>query len=415
MNSALNIDSKVLPGLDDELLMQVVIKNGEAKVFDRIVRANVEDEVIRLVNDVARETHSNVTAMEQSLTDHVMRARSQWQKTKGGDAQDLGGFQGRFISSADLAGLDVRPRWLVKNVLVADQPALLGGPKKSLKTSVGIDLALSLGSGKPFLGRFEVPQRVKVAVLSGESGSATIKETALRIAKAKGIELSACDVVWGFDLPRLGVSADLMALSAALRDNGVGVLLVDPVYLCMLSGVQDVQANNMFSVGPLLAKVTAACRQTGTTVVLVHHTTKLASMQRTLVGEPLELEDLAYSGFQEVARQWFLVNRRQKYEPGTGQHLLWMNLGGSAGFSGCWGIDVEEGRLNEEFQGRRWQVAVRSMDEAMKAVVRQKEQAKSEKKKAKIDEIKARLRTVLRELPDGETVTKLAELIGQSR
>jgi hypothetical protein len=123
-----------------------------------------------------------------------------------------------------------------------------------------LDAALSLGSGKSFLGKFEVPERLKVAVLSGESGQITVRETALRVAASKGVKLAACDVLWGFDLPRLGVEEDLTALSAGLRDNGVQVVFIDPAYLCLLAGTPDLQANNMFQVGPLLLRVAKICQ-----------------------------------------------------------------------------------------------------------------------------------------------------------
>src|SRR5262249_19920687 len=155
----------------------------------------------------------------------------------------------------------------------------------------------------PFLGKFEDPERVKVAVLSGDSGQITIRETALRVAPFKGVKLSACEGVWGFDLPRLGVDEDLLALSAGVRDNGVGVVFIDPAYLCLLAGTSDLQANNMFQVGPLLLRIARICQENGTTLVLVHHTTKPVGMLRMQSGEPLELEDLAYAGFQEFARQ----------------------------------------------------------------------------------------------------------------
>src|SRR5207253_2151692 len=142
--------------------------------------------------------------------------------------------------------------------------------------------------------------------------------------------------------------------------------------------------NNMFQVGPLLLRIARVCREAGTTLVLVHHTTKPAGMLRMQAGEPLELEDLAYSGFQEFARQWLLVNRRQKYEAGSGEHLLWLNLGGSAGHSGCWGLDIDEGKLDENFGGRGWQVQVRTMDEAFKALSCEKEKRKETVKEDKL-------------------------------
>jgi replicative DNA helicase len=413
MNGPFQISSEPVLSMN-ELLLRVVVRDGGTRVFDQVVPAEDNDAVIRLFDEAAAATGVPVTEMEQELADHVFRARA-WHKANAGKQQAAGGFEPNFLTSAALEQMDARHRWLIKHVLVRDQPVLLGGPKKSLKTSIMLDAALSLGSGRPFLGRFEVPERLNVAVLSGESGQITIRETALRVAQAKGVKLAACDVLWGFDLPRLGVEEDLQALSAALRDNQVGVVFIDPAYLCLLAGASDLQANNMFQVGPLLLRVAKVCAEAGTTLVLVHHTTKPAGMLRMQTGEPLELEDLAYSGFQEFARQWVLINRRQKYEPGTGKHLLWLNLGGSAGHSGCWGLDIDEGKLNDDFGGRRWLVQVRSMEEALKGISEAKERARDGRRKAKLDELKGKLRQALRDLPGGDTVTRLAQLIGESR
>ena len=49
------------------------------------------------------------------------------------------------------------------------------GPQKSLKTSVAWDLAISLITGKPFLGRFEVNRFASVAFFSGEGGLGSSK------------------------------------------------------------------------------------------------------------------------------------------------------------------------------------------------------------------------------------------------
>ncbi|MBX3438247.1 MAG: AAA family ATPase [Planctomycetaceae bacterium] len=261
----------------------------------------------------------------------------------------------KFIPAAEFDAGDYRQEYLISNVLVAGQPCIIGGPSKSLKTSIAVALAIALGAGMPFLSYFCVPRRLRVAVLSGESGAATLQETARRIAKSKGIELAETLTFWGFDLPQLSRPDHLEALIVAIREIEADVIIIDPAYLCLLDQGLAESAGNVFRMGNILRELAKVGTETGCTLILCHHTTKAAARGN----EPLSLEDMSQSGFAEFARQWLLVNRRKAYEHGTGEHKLWLNVGGSAGHSGLYAIDVDEGNIRDDFTGRYWSVSVR--------------------------------------------------------
>jgi hypothetical protein len=265
-------------------------------------------------------------------------------------------YQFRPLTSRELAEGDFSLEWHVKRVLVQGQPTILGAPLKGLKTTTAADLALSLGTGKKFLGFFDVHKPVRVAMVSGESGKATIQETARRISAAKGVPLAEADVLWDFDLPCLTDVTDVAALCDGIAKREVKVLVLDPLFLCLLAGDlgAKLDAANMFQMGPVFRHFAREILAAGATPILLHHAPK-----HVPAGNPLELDQLAYGGVSEFSRQWLLLNRRDPYDANMpGSHRLWLGIGGSCGQSGLWGLDIEEGELQEDFTGRGWEVTV---------------------------------------------------------
>jgi len=286
-------------------------------------------------------------------------------------------FKLDIVGSSEFVRSIYTREWFIKRILVKQRPCVFGGPQKSLKTSQVIDLVISLATATRFMGEFEVPHPTKVLLISGESGAGVIQETMRRVSKAKGIDPEDLEgfAFWGFSLPQLNDPEQLAALGRFIQENGIEVVIIDPLYLCLLTGGKKIDPANLFEVGPLLKQVCDLCLNAGATPLLVHHFRK----NRENPFGPPEMEDLAFAGIQEFARQWILVNRRERYEPGSGHHKLWLSVGGSDGHSGEWGVDVSEGTIADDFQDREWNVTVHRAAEARAVAKEIATTAKAEK------------------------------------
>ena len=300
------------------------------------------------------------------------------------------------ITAAELDAGFYELEYHLAGCMSVGQPLILAGPKKALKTSIMLDAFISIASGKPFLGKIEVTKPGRVAVMSGESGLATLQESCRRISRSKGLRFGdLAGFIISPDLPQIAKPDHLEALRQFLIADEITAVGIDPAYLAMPGD----DPANMFKMGDYLRGVAQVCTDCGVTLALAHHTKK----NLTEPFQPLELDAIAWSGFGEFARQWQLVNRREPYIPGSGEHRLWFSVGGSAGHSALWALDVSEG----EYDGvtpRVWEVSLTTAGNARESAKQEQSERREHNRKVKwkaaVDECKEAIANALMLVPD---------------
>lgn len=311
------------------------------------------------------------------------------------------------MTAAELAFSDITTEFVVPRVLVAGQAMEFVGPMKTLKTSLLIDLALSVSTATPFLRHFPVPAALPVVLMSAESGLAKLKGTLHRVAYAAGVDLSGVqNLHLTASVPHFGDLVDMDALGRMLRDREAAVLGIDPLYFCLDGDNQG----NLSAQGAQLRAISEVCLAENVTLILCHHTQK--ATLHTL--EPLDLSAISGAGHGEFARQWTIVSRRSPYQH-DGFHEMWLVIGGSEGHGGCWALDVDEGHPDDP-GGRKWDVVLRSADEA-RSEARDRHQENQETKRTQAVEARTeadskRIVNVLVKHPDGETKNVIRDAAG---
>jgi len=325
-----------------------------------------------------------------------------------------GRFHISVVTSADLDAATFNTEYFVPYLLAKSEPAIVAAPQKSLKTSLmGADLLLSIAFGDRFAGYFEAGAPHRVLFMSGESGFSTLQETARRICASKGRELrDATNMLWSEQLPQFGSVAHIEETRRVIRDNGVQLLAIDPCYLSM----PGADAGNLFIQGGMMRDMAFMVREENCSLLLIHHT-KNVPPQRA--HEPLELSDIAWAGFQEFARQWFLINRRKPYDPDSnGEHYLWLNVGSSAGHGGLWGVNIIEGRRSAS-TARFWDISVCKGADARQTLVEEEQAHRTNRREADraaaVDSAYEKILQAFVYFPEGATKRRVRERIGQLR
>ena len=268
--------------------------------------------------------------------------------------------------------------FLVNEVLVRGQGGIVGGPTKSCKTNIMMDLALSIANGSPFLGCPEfATKQAPVLFCSYETGEARSQMVYRAICEARGLDPAKQDqFLFTTQIPKICDAEWLKNLRKRLIERETQVLLIDPLYISVGDRLRGDQAG-VLQLGDTMEAVSDIGVECQCTVLLAHHVTKSASRKFT----PMDLVDLSGGGISEFMRQWILLSRRSDFRVGSGHHELHFNAGGSAGHGILKAVDIEEGDSHTQMLTNTlgWDVTVRDMAHAhADDVMRRQEQQDAE-------------------------------------
>jgi RecA-family ATPase len=281
---------------------------------------------------------------------------------------------------------DLNEQFIIDQVLIENQPAIIGGAFKTLKTTLLVMQALSLCSGEKFLGRYDVFSRKRVLFCSAESGKRKIRNSIFAVAKQMGISVAELrdsgflQLSWW--VPKVN-SAEVMEYFMNEVDRAQAeIVMLDPLYQAL-----DDQQASMILNGQQLASLCNYILDAGATPICCDHVKRSSENARNR--EPLELDDISGAGKAEYFRQWMLVSRRAKFAPEENRkpHELWLSIGGSEGHSSQLALDVvelfdDQGHMTIEVATQQRSEMLQHRQESSKD---KKEQAKEKAFQEKLD------------------------------
>jgi hypothetical protein len=177
------------------------------------------------------------------------------------------------VRVAELASDEIAERWLVEQLWCAKSVGVIGGAPKCAKTWLGLDMALSVATGTPCLGKYTVPEPGPVLVYLAEDALPAVRERIDGMARHRGLDLDQVEIhVITTPVLRLDQDRDRTRLWETVRRLRPRLLVLDP--LVRLHGIDE---NHAGDVAELLAYFRSLQRQLGLSVLLVHHTRKNAA------------------------------------------------------------------------------------------------------------------------------------------
>lgn len=200
-----------------------------------------------------------------------------------------------FVGYAQFLSTHIEaPRWLIEDIWSGGSHGIVGGEPKTSKSTFTLAMGLSVATGVPFLGTFQVPASSVGPVLMIQeenapwvmqdrlrklaSYSGLIPRQAIEVTEARAGAIAAQTVRldfpqeapfrflnnYGFDLTD---DEDRDLLEEEVRREGARMVILDPLYLLM--GGTNVNAQH--EVGPLMQWLMALRYNHNCAVVVVHH------------------------------------------------------------------------------------------------------------------------------------------------
>ena len=160
--------------------------------------------------------------------------------------------------------------WLIRSLWGRAAVGIIGGAPKCCKSWLGLDMAISVASGTPALGRFAVDAPGPALVFLAEDALPTVRGRIDAICQHRRLDIAALDLhVITAPALRLDLPRDQQLLAATVAQIRPRLLLLDP-----LVRLHRLDENSASEISGLLGFLRELQRAADVAIVLVHHASK---------------------------------------------------------------------------------------------------------------------------------------------
>lgn len=165
--------------------------------------------------------------------------------------------------------------WLIESLWLESAAGIIGGQPKCCKSWLGLDMAVSVASNTPCLGRFSVTDPGPALVYLAEDSIEEVKKRVQCICNSRNLCINTVNlIVITAPTLRLDSEWDQKKLSATIERISPKLLLLDP-----LVRLHRLDENNAKDIAGLLGFLREIQRKTKCAVVLTHHASKRACVR----------------------------------------------------------------------------------------------------------------------------------------
>ncbi|MFH1466891.1 MAG: AAA family ATPase [Pseudomonadota bacterium] len=176
------------------------------------------------------------------------------------------------VRACDLDADPPEARWLISQVWVRQGVGVVGGHPKLGKSWMGLDMAISVASGTPCLGRFPVERPGPAVVFLAEDGLGAVRSRIDAICTHRRLDLHRLPLhVITAPVLRLDTAEHQAALHATIEKLQPRLLVLDP-----LVRLHRLDENSSSDMSGLLGFLRELQRKWGVAIALVHHASKRA-------------------------------------------------------------------------------------------------------------------------------------------
>ena len=184
----------------------------------------------------------------------------------------------------ELLEFDQRPQWLVQDIWMEKNVGWIAGVGKSYKSVISLDLALSVATGEPFLGKFPVIDPGPVLMVQEEDPKWRVAHRLQAMAKTKGIDtIKVEDKEGGFVLKSQKTGTPLFvsigagvtfkdeektrAVEIAIEYYRPRIVIMDPMFM-LSAGIDEFKSSE---ISQILIQLKDWRNRYDCAIAIVHH------------------------------------------------------------------------------------------------------------------------------------------------